>query len=1046
MAPVDTTQRLKALRKLMVDPECNLSALVIPTDDQRKCMLFESTEGCDERRAYISGFTGSAGCAVVTLKDAFLFTDGRYHLQASQQLDQNWTLMKQDVPTWQEFLSKNLENKSRIGIDPTTFIASDADSLQTSLQPKDSVLVSLNTNLVDRVWPDRPSRPANEVFHLDQKYSGQSHQDKIAAVRQELKEKNFKAIVVSMLDEVAWILNLRGSDIDFNPVFFAYVIVTDDRAILFVNPAQVNGAVRNALGDDIDIQPYDEFFPYLKGLSVELGFSNENRVLLSDKTSLAVAETVGRDNATILRSPVADFKSIKNPTEIQGFRDSHTRDGSALVRYFAWLDEQLQNQVDLDECQAADQLEEYRKALDDFKGLSFPTISSSGPNGAIIHYQPERDSCRKVDRNEIYLCDSGAQFLNGTTDTTRTWHFGTPKPEERRAFTRVLQGHIAIDTAIIPNGTSGYIIDSFARRPLWQDGLDYRHGTGHGVGHFLNVHEGPQGIGMRIAYNSTPLKAGMTVSNEPGYYKDGEFGIRIENVVIVRNVETPHNFGNKGYLGFEHVTMCPIDKNLVDAKLLATWELEWLNEYHAEVQREVFAFDNIGTDSFRVAKYAGGFTAKVRLLGLVSPGHSSILRFTSLGLFLRTLRSALWLPRMRPWRTVKPYVFTEPVPIIDSVEPMEEERMTTYKMGLYYPVRIGEVLNQRYQVMQKMGFGANSTVWLCHDLWNDRCVTIKVNVHYRVKFREIEVLQLLAAHKSSHEGKSHIKTMPEAFTLHSSIGEHHCTVHKPLLLSILDFRTLFPDRQLNILLVRLAVSQMLKALDYLHSEVGVIHADIQGHNMMLDCSDENVFRAWADTEKTDPTLRKITSNGDVIYQSRSIALPPGFKAWGYLLLSDFGEARVGPQHEGVIQPDLYRAPEVMFGLKWDSKADIWNLALAAWDICESNRLFSNKPENGVEDVAYQLAQMIAILGPPPLKLLQRSPQSLTWWDESGNWRGAFNIPSELTFQSSETRLEGEPKQDMLRFFKRMLAWDPEDRPSAKELLKDPWLDFGDRNS
>jgi len=228
-----------------------------------------------------------------------------------------------------------------------------------------------------------------------------------------------------------------------------------------------------------------------------------------------------------------------------------------------------------------------RRELDLFQGLSFTTISSTGPNGAIIHYSPDPADCAVIQKDQIYLCDSGAQFSDGTTDVTRTWHFGTPTAEEKRAFTRVLQGHIAIDTLIFPKGTSGYIIDSFARRALWQDGLDYRHGTGHGVGHFLNVHEGPQGIGTRIAYNDTVLKAGMTLSNEPGYYADGRFGIRIENIVIVRAAETPNNFGDKGYLGFEHVTMCPMQTKLVARELLTPQELEWLNAYHAETWAKV---------------------------------------------------------------------------------------------------------------------------------------------------------------------------------------------------------------------------------------------------------------------------------------------------------------------------------------------------------------------------------------------------------------------------------------------------------------------------
>ncbi|KAL4254344.1 putative Xaa-Pro aminopeptidase P [Abortiporus biennis] len=591
---VDTTGRLQALRDYMAKKEYDVTALVIPSEDQH---FSEYIAQCDERRAFISGFNGSAGCAVVTLKDAFLFTDGRYFLQAEKQLDNNWTLMKQglpDVPTWQEYLSKNLENQSRIGIDATLFTAVDAETIQTSLKPKESHLVSLPHNLVDLIWHDRPPRPANKVIPLDLKYAGEAHEDKIARVRAELKKKNYKAMVVTMLDEVAWLFNLRGSDIDFNPVFFAYAVVTEEKVVLFVNPSQIDDTVRKHLGPSIEIKPYDAFFSYLKGLGSDLDLSKDAQVLLGDKTSLAVAEAIGRvstriikDHVAIARSPVADMKSIKNEVEIEGFRQCHIRDGSALIRYFAWLEEQLNNGVTLSESEAADVLEKYRSELDLFKGLSFTTISSTGPNAAIIHYSPDPNDCATIRKDQVYLCDSGAQFYDGTTDTTRTWHFGTPTPEEKRAFTRVLQGHIAIDNAIFPNGTTGYVIDSWARRALWEDGLDYRHGTGHGVGHFLNVHEGPQGIGVRIAYNSTSLKPGMTVSNEPGYYEDGKYGIRIENVVIVRKVETRNNFGNKGFLGFEHVTMCPIHKNLIEKDLMTAAEWKWLNDYHKEVYEKV---------------------------------------------------------------------------------------------------------------------------------------------------------------------------------------------------------------------------------------------------------------------------------------------------------------------------------------------------------------------------------------------------------------------------------------------------------------------------
>ncbi|OAX39695.1 Creatinase/aminopeptidase [Rhizopogon vinicolor AM-OR11-026] len=582
---VDTTTRLVKLRKLLKNPENNVKAFVVPSEDQH---FSEYPAHSDERRAFISGFNGSAGCAIITLGGAFLFTDGRYFLQASQQLDSNWKLMKQglpDVPTWQEFLSKHLEQGTRIGIDPTLISAADAESLQMSLEPRNSELVSLQQNPVDIVWgKDRPIRPRNKVFPLDVKYAGETFQSKLGRLREEIQKKNAVASVVTLLDEVAWLFNLRGTDIDFNPVFFAYAVVTPTEALLFVNDVQVQDDVKALLGSDVQIRPYESFLSFLKQLTTSLGASNEKPMLLGDKTSLAVVEAIGEGNFVLVPSPVAAMKAIKNETEIEGFRQCHIRDGAALTRYFAWLEEQLSNGVELNESQAADKLEEFRSELDLFRGLSFTTISSTGPNAAIIHYSPDSADCAIVRKDQIYLCDSGGQYLDGTTDVTRTLHFGTPTDEEKRAFTRVLQGHISIDTAVFPTGTTG--VDVFARRALWQEGWDYRHGTGHGVGHFLNVHEGPQGIGTRIGYNDTPLKAGMTLSNEPGYYADGRYGIRIESIVIVREAKTPNNFGNE-YLCFEHVTMCPIQKKLIDFSLLNTQEKEWLDAYHAETLEKI---------------------------------------------------------------------------------------------------------------------------------------------------------------------------------------------------------------------------------------------------------------------------------------------------------------------------------------------------------------------------------------------------------------------------------------------------------------------------
>ncbi|KZO98526.1 Creatinase/aminopeptidase [Calocera viscosa TUFC12733] len=584
---VETYGRLRVLREFMKRPENNVQAYVVPSEDQHAS---EYLADCDARRAFISGFTGSAGCAVVTLDTAHLFTDGRYFLQAEQQLDRCERLRPfgpEGLTLWQQLgidEAGNLPKGTKIGIDPTLISAEDARVLREDLGKKDSLLVPLTWNIVDRVWADsRPERPKNPIIAHELQYAGKSSAEKIKEVREYLTKNNFSAMVVSMLDEVAWLFNLRGSDIPYNPVFFAYALITEKKAILFLEPGQLSDDVSAHLDPGVEIQPYGGFWYYLDE-TCDNGKESSN-----GRASWAISKALEEQNVTVGRSPVADLKAVKNEAEIEGFRQSHIRDGAALAckRLLIRRFEQLQTHKKLSETDAADQLEKYRSEMDLFMGLSFPTISATGSNGAIIHYQPNPKDCATVDLDSLYLCDSGAQYKDGTTDTTRTWAFGAPKPEEIRAFTRVLQGHMAIDMAVFPEETSGYILDAFARRPLWADGLDYRHGTGHGVGSFLNVHEGPHGIGQRIVFNDTALKPGMVISDEPGYYADGRFGIRIENVIIVTKAETPNRFGDRDYYTFEHVTMCPIQTSLVDASLLTKAEKSWLNDYNAEVERKV---------------------------------------------------------------------------------------------------------------------------------------------------------------------------------------------------------------------------------------------------------------------------------------------------------------------------------------------------------------------------------------------------------------------------------------------------------------------------
>ncbi|OHW96364.1 metallopeptidase family m24 [Colletotrichum incanum] len=592
MERIDTTSRLFRLRELM--KERNVNVYVIPSEDSHAS---EYIAGCDARREFISGFSGSAGCAVVTLDKAALATDGRYFNQASKQLDQNWQLLKQglqDVPTWQEWSAEQSAGGKVVGVDPELITGSTAKKLAEKIKRSGgSDLVPLDENLVDLVWAqDRPARPKNPVKVLPEKFSGKDVKTKLKELRQELDKKNSRAFVVSMLDEIAWLFNLRGDDIPYNPVFFSYAIITSDSATLYVDDSKLGEETRAYLaGNDVDVKPYEIIFDSIgalraseKSTEVTPGASSK-RFMISTKASWALKRSLGGDGQVDeVRSPIGDSKAVKNKNEMAGMRACHIRDGAALIEYFAWLEDQLvAKKVQLDEVQAADKLEQLRSKQKDYVGLSFDTISSTGANAAVIHYKPERGACSVIDPTAIYLCDSGAQYLDGTTDTTRTLHFGQPTEAEKLAYTLVLKGNIALDTAIFPKGTTGFALDCLARQHLWKEGLDYRHGTGHGVGSYLNVHEGPIGIGTRVQFAEVALAPGNVVSIEPGFYEDGSYGIRIENVAMVTEVKTRHSFGDKPYLGFEHVTMVPYCQNLIEPSLLTAEEKAWLNAHNTDI-------------------------------------------------------------------------------------------------------------------------------------------------------------------------------------------------------------------------------------------------------------------------------------------------------------------------------------------------------------------------------------------------------------------------------------------------------------------------------
>ncbi|KAK0629842.1 peptidase M24, structural domain-containing protein [Bombardia bombarda] len=591
METVSTGSRLAALRTLMKERKVDI--YVVPSEDSHAS---EYIAACDARRAFISGFTGSAGTAVVTHDKAALATDGRYFNQAAKQLDQNWLLLKTgvaDVPSWQEWAADESVGGKTVAVDPTLISSTIADKFNESIKKKGGAgLEAVADNLIDLVWQaDRPSRPSQPVVLLPPKYSGTDTATKLTELRKELTKKKGVGFVLSLLDDIAWLFNLRGSDIPYNPVFFSYAIVTQDSATLYIDSSKLSDDCKVYLtSNNVSVKPYDDLFGDAKALTAANSATTEasgppQKYLMSSKASWALKLALGGEkSADEIRSPVGDAKAVKNDTELAGMRNCHVRDGAALIEFFAWLEDQLINQkAVLDEVQVADKLESLRKRQKDYVGLSFDTISSTGPNAAVIHYSPEPGNCSVVDPNAIYLCDSGAQYLDGTTDTTRTLHFGTPTPAEKTAYTLVLKGNIALDMAVFPKGTTGFAIDCLARQFLWKAGLDYRHGTGHGVGSYLNVHEGPIGIGTRKSYADVALASGNVLSIEPGYYEDGAYGIRIENMAIVREVKLEHCFGDKPYFGFEHVTMVPYCRNLIDETLLTSEEKKWLNDSSKEI-------------------------------------------------------------------------------------------------------------------------------------------------------------------------------------------------------------------------------------------------------------------------------------------------------------------------------------------------------------------------------------------------------------------------------------------------------------------------------
>ena len=576
----DVSDRLAALRADLKSR--GLDAFVTPLTDEH---MSEYVGDYARRLAWLTGFQGSAGSAVVTQDRAGIFTDSRYTVQVRQQVPGD-LYSYEDVPksTAAKWLAANAREGDKVGYDAWLHTRSWVADTKALLAENGAELVAVDGNPVDAVWSNQPAPSGESLYVHDDAQAGRSSADKRAEIAAWLTSKKADAVVIAALESVAWLFNIRGADIPNTPLALAYAVVNaDGSARLFVDPAKLTPDVEAHLGSDVSVEPRASFEAALGGFA--------GKTVAADPEScvagIFAALDAGGAKVKALRDPALLPRAVKNQTELDGARQAHIRDGAALSRFLKWFDETAPK-GELDELSAAAQLENFRRESNLLVGLSFDTISGAGPNGALPHYKVTEDTNRPIKSDEIYLVDSGGQYRDGTTDVTRTMIVGTPTDEMKDRFTRVLKGHISLATAIFPAGTTGGQLDAFARQHLWQAGLDYGHGTGHGVGSFLSVHEGPQRIAAASYPGSgacEPLQAGMILSNEPGYYKEGDFGIRIENLVIVEPREVEGAEGE--FLGFETITFAPIDLDLVEPSLLPDTEKAWLNDYHAEVREKI---------------------------------------------------------------------------------------------------------------------------------------------------------------------------------------------------------------------------------------------------------------------------------------------------------------------------------------------------------------------------------------------------------------------------------------------------------------------------
>lgn len=571
-------QKIAALRKSMTIE--GLDAYIIPSSDPH---LSEYLPAHWQSRAWLSGFTGSAGTLVVTQEHAGLWTDSRYFLQAERQLKGSGIALHKltiaHTAEHLEWLKNNMQEGSKLGFDGKVFSAAQVRQMARMLESKHIILQG-DPDLFEKIWTNRPPLPSNPIFEVPAKIAGRTRLEKLRQVRDILLERKASWHFISALDEIAWLFNLRGSDVECNPVFVAFAVVGLDRAYLFAQEHKFSNELKNELKSDaIVLKPYDGIDQFLQNIPSRQPILID-RATISNHLFSAIKEDLRLEGDNIIDK----LKTIKNETEQAHLRNAMVKDGVVLVKLFRWLEDVLKERA-VPETEVAEKLIELRRQQALYQGESFEAIVGYQSNGAIVHYRPEHKTCAKIRRKGLLLLDCGGQYTDGTTDITRTIALSRPNTRQKIDFTLVLKGHLAIAMAKFPTGTHGVQLDTMARIYLWRHLRNYGHGTGHGVGFFLNVHEGPQGMSPIISNRSkTPFEPGMLTSNEPGLYRTGEYGIRIENLVLCRE-DSSNEFGN--FLGFETLSLCPIDQTLIDVRMLDRDEKQWLNEYHQTVQQRL---------------------------------------------------------------------------------------------------------------------------------------------------------------------------------------------------------------------------------------------------------------------------------------------------------------------------------------------------------------------------------------------------------------------------------------------------------------------------